>query len=182
MVTATDRRRGTNTSARYKNPVVVAGTGNLALSGEQTIDGVAVVADDRVFAPFQTDTTEIGIYDVSTGAWTRSADWSGAYDVVEGTLVPVSRGSVYANRIFRVTNTGSIVVDTTAITLDSFSDKPRTYTTAEIEAVGGEVNTTHKVTGLMIYNTTTNKPVWADGSSAASVWVDATGATAHSPT
>lgn len=116
--TSTDRRAGVNASAGYKNPVVVAGTGNLTLSGTQTIDGVAVVAEDRVFAANQTDATEIGIYIVASGSWTRAPDWNGAYDVVEGTVIPVSRGTTYAGSKFRVTNTGDITVGTTSITVD----------------------------------------------------------------
>ena len=57
-----------------------------------------------------------------------------------------------------------------------------TSTTAALAAVGNAINTSaRKVAGLMVFNTTTNKPVWAVGNTDASVWVDATGATAHTP-
>jgi len=62
------------------------------------------------------------------------------------------------------------------------TEAPRTATTAQLADVDDSVNTDgHKNTGLMVYNTTTNKPVWADGPLYADVWVDATGSTAHSP-
>lgn len=56
-----------------------------------------------------------------------------------------------------------------------------TATTAELAAIGNAVNTTGKVAGRMVFNTTTNKPVWAVGANANSVWNDATGTLAHTP-
>lgn len=43
------------------------------------------------------------------------------------------------------------------------------------------VNTFHKYPGKCVFNTVTNRPVWATGPLATDVWVDATGATAHTP-
>jgi hypothetical protein len=57
-----------------------------------------------------------------------------------------------------------------------------TRTTTQLEDVTHDVNTNAaKVEGAVVFNTTTNKPVYAAGSADADVWVDATGATAHSP-
>jgi len=55
-------------------------------------------------------------------------------------------------------------------------------TTTALADVSDAINTAAgKVDGAMVFNTTTNKPVWAIGSAAADLWVDATGSTAHSP-
>lgn len=54
-------------------------------------------------------------------------------------------------------------------------------TTAALAAIGNAVNTSGKYAGKHYFNTTTNKPVWATGSSAGSTWVDATGTVAHTP-
>lgn len=70
-----------------KAPCVASTPVNITLSGEQTIDGVAVVAGDRVLVRSQTDATENGIYDVMTSAWTRSSDFNDSSDVVNGILV-----------------------------------------------------------------------------------------------
>ena len=118
MVTTT-RRRGINASAAIKVPCIAASTGNLTLSGEQTVDGIALVEGDRVFAKDQTDTTEIGIYQVSTGTWTREPDFDGAYDVVEGTIVPVSRGTANSDTYWKITNIGDIDIGTTALTVQA---------------------------------------------------------------
>lgn len=57
-----------------------------------------------------------------------------------------------------------------------------TATTAELEALADARNTdARKVAGYQVFNTTTNKPVWAVGNATGDVWVDATGATAHTP-
>jgi len=121
---STDRRVGINASAAIKVAAICASTANLTLSGAQTIDGIAVVANDRVFAKDQTDTTEIGLYKVQTGAWVREPDWNGAYDVREGTMIPVSRGTVNAATFWRVTNTGTVTVGTTSITVAAQSLAP----------------------------------------------------------
>jgi len=57
-----------------------------------------------------------------------------------------------------------------------------TSTTAALADVANAINTgVGKIEGTMVFNTTTNKPVWAVGNADADVWVDATGSTAHSP-
>ena len=58
----------------------------------------------------------------------------------------------------------------------------KTSTTTALEDVGDTINTSAaKVAGFQVFNTTTSKPMWAVGSADADVWVDATGATIHSP-
>ena len=101
--TITTRLNGISSSLGIKAPVKAATTVNITLSGEQTIDGVDIVDGDRVLVKDQNDSTENGIYDCSTGAWTRSKDWDGNGDAIQGTQVNVANGTVNANRSFRVT-------------------------------------------------------------------------------
>ena len=56
-----------------KASVKVSTTGNITLSGEQTIDGVLTSAN-RVLVKMQSDQTENGIYVSAAGAWSRSTD------------------------------------------------------------------------------------------------------------
>jgi uncharacterized cupin superfamily protein len=102
-MTQTDRRDGLTGDVAYKRPVRVATTTNITLSGTQTIDGVAVVADDRVLVKDQSTTTENGIYVCASSAWERAKDFDGAYDFVNGTAVYVRAGSVSATKVFRCT-------------------------------------------------------------------------------
>lgn len=54
-------------------------------------------------------------------------------------------------------------------------------TTAQLESLTSDANTFNKFEGKSLFNTVTNKPVWALGSAAGDVWVDSTGATVHTP-
>jgi len=59
----------------WKQPVRVATTANLvALSGIQTVDGVLLVAGDRILVKDQLVATENGIYTVSETSWERPSD------------------------------------------------------------------------------------------------------------
>lgn len=111
-----ERARGVRGDLGVKAPCRVATTANITLSGEQTIDGVAVVADDRVLVKNQTTSSENGIWEASTGAWTRAPDFDGAGDVVTGTLALVNLGTVNSGYAFVVTTTGTITPGTTSIT------------------------------------------------------------------
>jgi hypothetical protein len=115
MVTTIDRQSGLSSAVSRKGPCVVAATTNITLSGEQTVDGVAVTDGMRVLLTGQTDATENGIYYVSTGEWSRAADFSRNDDVMEGTEVRVTRGT--NDGIWVVTTTGTIVIGTTSLTL-----------------------------------------------------------------
>src|SRR5882757_4855726 len=94
--TQTDMLDGVTTSVAVKAPCTVATTSPITLSGAQTIDGVAVTETTpptRVLVKSLVDTTQNGIYDVKNLAWSRSLDFNGARDVVNGTLVFVNLGS-----------------------------------------------------------------------------------------
>ena len=106
-----DRRQAVNASAAYKVACTAATTANITLSGTQTIDGVAVVADDRVLVKSQTDGIENGIYDVKATAWARSPDWDGSLDVKKGTQVYVHSGTANSGA-WRVTTADPIVPGT----------------------------------------------------------------------
>lgn len=76
-----------------KAQVLAASTGNLTLSGEQTVDSVPLVAGDRVLVKDQTLPEENGIYAVSLGAWTRTTD-ANTFGLLTGAVVFVAGGSV----------------------------------------------------------------------------------------
>ena len=143
--TTTGRRYGVNAGAAIKVPCEVSSTTNVTLSGEQTIDGVSVVEDDRVFLKNQTDPIENGIWDVSTGSWRRAPDFDGIADVVEGTLIFVNNGTVGAQTMWRVTNTGDITPGTTALT----------FSVAAIGGIGTTTDNVNHSSGLAIQTTET---------------------------
>jgi phage-related tail fiber protein len=110
-----DRRFGVVGGVALKAPCRVASTGNLTLSGAQTINGVSVVADDRVLVKNQTTASSNGIYDAAAGAWTRALDFDGNYDLRKGTLVYVTGGTSVGKGLWTVTTTDPITVDTDSI-------------------------------------------------------------------
>ena len=112
--TVTDRL-ASGSGVAFKAPCRVATTANITLSGEQTIDGVAVVAGDRVLVRSQTSGVDNGIYICRASAWERAPDWDGVDDVVTGTLVFITAGSTLALKLYRVTTTGTITPGTTSV-------------------------------------------------------------------
>ena len=121
-----DRFGGWSIGMAIKPSCVVAATTALTLSGEQTIDGVAVTVNDRVLVPYQNTTRDNGIYLVKASTWTRAGDFDGIRDVIPGTLVYVDRGNLRA-RTFWVVNSSStahtieIGVDNVNLTLASIA-------------------------------------------------------------
>lgn len=113
-----DRRDGLNSAAAIKGPCRVATTANITLSGLQTIDGVALAEGDRVLVKNQTDARDNGIRIVSTGNWERSADFRNSRDIVTGTQVFVTSGTVSAGRQYGVTSANPISVGTTSLSFE----------------------------------------------------------------
>ncbi len=112
-----------------KQSVRVASTANVAiataLEAGDTIDGVTLVAGDRVLLKNQTTASENGIYvAVASGAASRSSDANGTADTGElkaGTFVFVEQGTVNFDSGFVISTDGAITVDTTGITWTQFS-------------------------------------------------------------
>lgn len=114
-----DRRLGLNGNVGVKAPVLIAVTSNLTLNGEQTIQSVTT-DESRVLVAGQTDATENGIYDTSTGDWTRSVDCNGVYDLRNGTLVSVAMGT-YATTLFRCATEDTFAIGTDEIEFEQYA-------------------------------------------------------------
>src|SRR3954454_9482063 len=99
----------------WKTAARVATTANITLSGTQTIDGVAVIAGDRVLVKDQTTPSQNGIYLVAAGAWTRTNDADSSAELINATIY-VSEGTANADRVWTLTTNASITVGTTALT------------------------------------------------------------------
>lgn len=111
--TAIDILDGLSSSTAIKGPCACATTVNIALHGEQTIDGI-LTAESRVLVKSQTAPTENGVYRSSSGDWERTADFSRNDDVVDGTVVLVAGGAVNSG-LWAINFAGSMNFDTTAI-------------------------------------------------------------------
>lgn len=103
----------------WKQEVVAASTANVSLAAPGTsLDGVTLTANDRVLLKDQTAPAENGIYvwTASGSALTRALDADSGPEL-SGATVTVQRGTVNADRVYRVTTDDAITVGTTAITL-----------------------------------------------------------------
>lgn len=109
------------TGLDVKGSVKVATTANITLSGTQTIDGIAVSADERVLVKNQSTGSQNGIYDCKAGAWARSSDFDANTEVTSGAFVFVEQGTVNADAGFVLTTDGTITVGTTALSFTQFS-------------------------------------------------------------
>lgn len=103
-----------------KQSTRVATTANITLSGTQTIDGVAVVAGDRVLVKNQSTTSQNGIYVVAAGAWSRSTD-ADSWNELISAFTFVEEGTANADTGWVSTANAGGTLGTTAITFAQFS-------------------------------------------------------------
>lgn len=104
-----------------KQSVRVATTANIVLSGAQAIDGVAVVAGNRVLVKSQTLAKDNGIYVAANGAWVRAKDADANAEVTSGLIVSVEEGTTLANTIWQLITDGGIVLGTTALAFQNIT-------------------------------------------------------------
>jgi hypothetical protein len=76
-----------------KKPAKLATTADIFLSGIQFIDGFTASEGDRILVKNQLDSTENGVYVVSSSSWTRSTDFYTNDDVFSGVRVFVVNGN-----------------------------------------------------------------------------------------
>lgn len=105
-----------------KNPCRVASTSNVDVGtgGLISVDGVTVVAGDRVLLKDQSTGGENGIYIADSGSWTRSLDMDAVDDdrITAGLNVYIQEGSANTKKTFYLTTTGTVVLGTTALTFE----------------------------------------------------------------
>lgn len=104
-----------------KQSVRVATTTNITLSGTQTIDGVSVVAGDRILVKDQNTASQNGIYIVAVGVWNRSTDADSDAEVTAGMFTFVTEGTVNADSGWVLTTNDTITLNTTGLAFAQFS-------------------------------------------------------------
>lgn len=130
-----------------KQSVRVATTANLAaLSGLLTVDGIVLVAGDRVLVKDQATASQNGIYVVAAGAWSRAADADTSDKVTSGMTVPVEQGTTLADTIWELTTNAPIVLGTTALSFELTAALNATQADAE-----AGTNNTRRMTALRVF-------------------------------
>jgi hypothetical protein len=103
----------------WKQPVIAATTGNITLSGTQTIDTVPVLAGERVLVKNQTNDYENGIYIAAAGPWSRSPD-ANSWDELISALVFVTEGGLAGSAWYCSAQPGG-TLGVTAVLWNNFS-------------------------------------------------------------
>jgi len=104
-----------------KQSARVATTGNITLSGTQTIDGVAVSAGDRVLVKNQSTAADNGIYVVAAGSWARATDADSDAEVTPGMFTFIEEGTANADSGWVLSTNATITLGTTGLTFAQFS-------------------------------------------------------------
>ncbi len=120
---------GANLAGTYNSTGGTSARGQL-INTPLIVDGITLVAGDRLLLKNQSTAAVNGIWVVTTpgagatGIWDRAEDWDADGEVVTGTWVRVTSGTQNQNSVWRVTNTTAITVGGTvgtAITFGQFS-------------------------------------------------------------
>lgn len=104
-----------------KASVRVATTANITLSGTQTIDGIAVIAGDRVLVKNQTAASANGIYVVAAGSWSRATDADSSAEVTPGMFTFVEEGTTLGATGWVCNTIAPITLGTTSLSFAQFS-------------------------------------------------------------
>jgi hypothetical protein len=150
-----------------KASVKAASTANLTLSGTQTVDGIALVAGDRILVKNQSTAAENGIYVVDASTWSRSSD-ANAWAELISAYVFVEGGSVNADNGYLCTVDAGGTIDVTAVTWVQFSGA------GQITAGAGLIKTGNQ---LDVVGTSDRITVNADSVDIASTYVGQTSIT-----
>jgi hypothetical protein len=103
-----------------KASCLAATTVSITLVGGQVIDGVTVVAGDRVLVKNQSSAAANGIYIVQTTVWTRAPDLD-SWAKVPGAFTFVERGTTWADTGWVCTSDAGGTIGTTPITFVQFA-------------------------------------------------------------
>ncbi len=123
-----------------KGSVRAATHADIALTGIQTIDGVVLVAGDRVLVKNQTAGEENGIYVVASGAWSRATDADSNTDVTPGLYTFVEEGTQNADSGWILTTDAPIVLDTTELVFTQFSGTGQITAGTGLTKAGNTIN------------------------------------------
>lgn len=114
---------GIASGINFHQPVRVATTANITLSGTQTIDGVSLSVGDRVLVKNQSNAKDNGIYEVKNNGWTRAADADNnpSGELAGGDFCFVTSGTTSAGSGYVLSGTGPLVIGTDNINYVQFN-------------------------------------------------------------
>lgn len=114
--------QGLDIKASCRVATAVAGTLATSFAAGQVIDGITLVAADRILIKNQVTGSTNGIYTVnSSGAPTRSTDADTSAEVTSGMFTFIEEGTVNNSTSWVLTTPNPITLGTTALTFTQFS-------------------------------------------------------------
>lgn len=124
----------------WKPSVKAATTASIVLSGEQTLDGVALVEGDRVLVKNQSTASENGVYVVNADAWSRASDADSGTELTAAFAVFVEAGTINADSGWVLTTDGAVTVGTTALDFVQFTGLGQVVAGAGLTKSGNQID------------------------------------------
>jgi len=155
----------------WKDSVRAGTTGNIALSGAQTIDGIAVVSGDRVLVKNQTAAANNGIYVVAAGAWTRSTDNDSNVEMVNASVM-IEEGTTLADTQWTCSTNAPITLGGTSLTFVQTGGPGSVVGGDGIVVTGNSIAVDSSVTRNSASQTLTNKTLNADNNTISELETD----------
>ena len=147
----------------FKQPANVATTVNITLSGLQTIDGITVVAGNRVLVKNQTNQADNGIYLASATAWSRAPD-ANTWDEYLAAYLFILEGTVWGGSAWVCTVVPGGTLGVTPITFTQFSNTAL-YTAGTGLTLNNFVFSITPVGTASTYGSATQTPVFTTNAS-----------------
>lgn len=132
-----------------KASVRAATTANITLSGTQTIDGVSLIAGDRVLVKNQSTGSENGIWVVGASTWSRATDADSDAEVTAGLFTFVEEGTANGDSGWVLSTNNPITLGSTSLTFAQFSGAGQVSAGAGLTKTGNTIDvigTTDRIT------------------------------------
>jgi hypothetical protein len=156
---------GVATGLDVKNSVRAISLTPVSLTGLAAVDGVPLIAGDRVLVAGQAAGEANGIYVVGPGAWVRStdADNSTAGEVTTGMFTFVEEGTNNGGSGWVLSTPGPITLGTTPLTFSQFSEAGQITAGGGLTLTGTTVDVVSANAGIVVNADNIALNVSADG-------------------
>jgi hypothetical protein len=134
-----------------KQSVRAATTANITLNGLQSVDGVSLVAGDRVLVKNQSTASANGIYVAGTGTWTRATDADTSAKVTPGLFAFAEEGTTNADSGWVLTTDAPITLGTTGLAFSQFSGAGQIVAGGGLTKTGSSIDVVGAADRITVY-------------------------------
>jgi hypothetical protein len=125
----------------WKQVCRAATTANITLSGAQTVDGVSIVAGDRVLVKNQTTQTQNGLYLCASGSWTRTTDGDSTFELNAAVVIVGDEGTANAGKRFAQTTANPTIGSSNIVWVDIGSGTAAAFDTSSNKQMAASLTT-----------------------------------------